>query len=885
MAVTTVTPTGGAEIGGEATVAFVHGSGQVASDVVVEWDLDNDGDFDEDEEDVTSLMLAGEATLGRDWPSQLQGKSQPGQFKGTFRNDDNRFSIFNTASPLKQGDFDLKVGRKLRLRTSSASNPDPALIIRDRFRRSDGAVGDAPTGQTWFNSDGTTPVSTTRYQISNEQLAHQDEDATWFAVIDADVDDYYVQTTIAKMARPTTNGDQVDQGLLLRYQDASNHTFLSVESTITGSGNSETTSIVLQLVDFVAGSPTVLDSVTVPALYDNFTIGVRVDGSEVRVYWEGVHVMTETAIFGGETFVGVFAEWANNAQQPRFEDFWVWDDLPQEVEGILWTGQVSSVKPNVKRGPEKVAEVTGVGVLTRANQNKISLPPQVQGTLAGRLVGQTLVQTGLAHPPGAHQSISAGTVTTGAVPPVEDDDAFRTLRRWEAFEVGFIHELPEGYVAFDDRAFRVGATSQATFSDAEGAQFHYESIGLKDWSKEIVNRVETTVAARVPGGVTRTVRSNTTDSGVTNHVDVEMPATVNAGDLLIVVIAATVETTSQTDWNVPLWWVAGRPTTTDADGDGAIGGMRVYWSHASGTEGGTTVRFFTDPSNGGGWIAHIIQIPDGQWFGSHEKGGPTLGEIGRHRALTGSEPGTFLDGADPREISPRWGSEPSFFLAIRSAASSVSGGSIVDDTFPEGYTHGVTTFLDGVVDGADVALQTAWKGDSKNSEDPRRFTGLEDFDIYEAAVLAVRGYSGPPTELKETTLGTIKVPSSARFKQFFDDRDSQEEHNFTRTNPDAPDLFAFDADGLGSADAEAFGDTILSTYSNDRPVFSITFTANKSGSYRAQAFRRRVGDKITLIANNNSGLGVSQDFFIESIGHRFTDGATHWKCTWQLSPA
>src|SRR5690349_4017100 len=72
----TVTGSGGVEIGGSATVFFGHGP-QVASDIVVEWDFDNDGDFDQSVEDITSYVVSLETTTGRDWPSLLTGKSGP----------------------------------------------------------------------------------------------------------------------------------------------------------------------------------------------------------------------------------------------------------------------------------------------------------------------------------------------------------------------------------------------------------------------------------------------------------------------------------------------------------------------------------------------------------------------------------------------------------------------------------------------------------------------------------------------------------------------------------------------------------------------------------------------------------------------------------------
>lgn len=113
-------PYGGAGVSGTAPHTFTAGAtgGQVSSSVVFEWDLDNDGDFDDPLEDITSYVLSAETTTGRDFPSNLTGLTGPGKLRMTLLNDDDRFSYFNTASPLNAGSLSLKTGRKIRVRTS-----------------------------------------------------------------------------------------------------------------------------------------------------------------------------------------------------------------------------------------------------------------------------------------------------------------------------------------------------------------------------------------------------------------------------------------------------------------------------------------------------------------------------------------------------------------------------------------------------------------------------------------------------------------------------------------------------------------------------------------------------------------------------------------------
>jgi hypothetical protein len=44
------------------------------------------------------------------------------------------------------------------------------------------------------------------------------------------------------------------------------------------------------------------------------------------------------------------------------------------------------------------------------------------------------------------------------------------------------------------------------------------------------------------------------------------------------------------------------------------------------------------------------------------------------------------------------------------------------------------------------------------------------------------------------------------------------------------------------------------------------------------------GDKVTVTANGDTGLGFQPEFFIET-GHRWTSAGKLWECTGQLSPA
>ena len=120
----------------------------VPSDVVIEWDLDGDGDFDETEEDITGGVLAGSLVRGRDYASQVTGRSTPGRMTVMLDNTGGKYNRFNTSSPLNTDPFSTKGGRLIRVRTSESTPNDPTELVRAWFNGA-GPLSTADTGETW----------------------------------------------------------------------------------------------------------------------------------------------------------------------------------------------------------------------------------------------------------------------------------------------------------------------------------------------------------------------------------------------------------------------------------------------------------------------------------------------------------------------------------------------------------------------------------------------------------------------------------------------------------------------------------------------------------------------------------------------------------------
>lgn len=823
------TGAGGVVLGGSADIDLSVPA--VPSNVDFLWDFDNDGDFDQPVETFTDYVMAANSLIGRDFPSQLNGRASPGRLRITVNNDDDRFSYFNTSSPLATAPFSLRTGRKIRVAATGTAHPDPALLVRDRFDRATFAAG-TETGQTWtqphssWATEATTDADTGGANTTMPGQLHT-------AIVDTGSTDYYVQARLVEVGRLTTSVASSVASIIYRWQDADNYSALRLD-VATG---------VLSLVNVVAAVETPIDTAG-SVVRDNMTLGVHVAGAVVRAYEDGVHIMSDTAIQLDETEVGFSATWASGQPAVVFDDFYVWDGLPVETEGILWTGTVEKVTPSVTAGPYKVAVIEAIGELARAATYKTVPSPVVFGRQTGSQVGNVLANAGLLLPPGPSGSITPGIVTTGPHAYADEVTALEASRRLEDIEVGFLHETQEGYLAYLSRNTRDSEVSAVTFSDDPGSQFAYTRLVPYDWEREVVNQAAGQLAQQHPALAAIYTSARTTAAGTANPVVLPVDSLVEDGDIQVIVIASAVPSDDE-DWVTPLWWVPYRDIR-------ARYALRVYAHISDGADGGEIVTFYNDAAaNGGAWFARSFLFRD--WYGTHE--GLEVSE-----AHKGSSPIAFL---------PRWGLSPTTFIAVR--YGSVAGGSITTESYPIGYTQGETDIQGATSPLRDVALQTAVKSDIVTVEDPGGFTGFGGFvgpnSLVETLTIAVRGINGsaPPPES-----GGVVVTGN--------DADSQREHNAIRPAQQIPNLFN------STDDAEDYIDFVLARHADDRPIFALTFVPTAGNHYRAQALRRRVNDRITLVAENNSGMGVSGDFFIESIAHTWAQGTAWWETTWELSP-
>lgn len=69
-------------------------------------------------------------------------------------------------------------------------------------------------------------------------------------------------------------------------------------------------------------------------------------------------------------------------------------------------------------------------------------------------------------------------------------------------------------------------------------------------------------------------------------------------------------------------------------------------------------------------------------------------------------------------------------------------------------------------------------------------------------------------------------------------------------------------------EARDWADFTLSIYKDPIAMLRLSIVANKNNATFSEAMNREISDRVTVVAQNNAGLGINKDFFIEVISHR-----------------
>jgi hypothetical protein len=233
------------------------------------------------------------------------------------------------------------------------------------------------------------------------------------------------------------------------------------------------------------------------------------------------------------------------------------------------------------------------------------------------------------------------------------------------------------------------------------------------------------LAAPLVASVTETAfGTDTTD----HHVD--MPATVDAGDLLIVLFTNDENTivNTPTGWNL---------MTSDANGPHVR--LSVYYRIAAGTEGGTTVNFVTTSAEEA--AAQVYRVTN--WHGI------TPPEISTAATGTDTTP-------DPASLDPAgWDVADTLWLVV----AGQDRGDQVTPTYPASYTNGISTLSSNGT--GKCQIHSARRVLAAASEDPGAFT-IPVSEQWVAFTIAVRPVRYDLTT-SSTVGGNVTIPGEGVF--------------------------------------------------------------------------------------------------------------------------
>jgi hypothetical protein len=161
-------------------------------------------------------------------------------------------------------------------------------------------------------------------------------------------------------------------------------------------------------------------------------------------------------------------------------------------DGVRWQGKLDRIKPAPASKGRKTATLTAFGTLGFLNQFETQLASQTNRR-TDQAVGDILDDVGWTDADDRDLDTGQTTISRFWISGKKTIDALRLV---EEAEAGFIKESKSGQIAFENRHHRItetaSTTSQATFSDADGASHTYSQIAQDDPLGTIINHVEAT---------------------------------------------------------------------------------------------------------------------------------------------------------------------------------------------------------------------------------------------------------------------------------------------------------------------------------------------------------------------------------------------------------
>ena len=85
-------------------------------------------------------------------------------------------------------------------------------------------------------------------------------------------------------------------------------------------------------------------------------------------------------------------------------------------------------------------------------------------------------------------------------------------------------------------------------------------------------------------------------------------------------------------------------------------------------------------------------------------------------------------------------------------------------------------------------------------------------------------------------------------------------------------------------EAQNWADFHVATWKDPVPLLRLTMVGNRSTATLTDIYAREISDLVTVVATNDAGLGINEDFFVEQVHHQL-DAQLNHRATFTLSQA
>jgi len=175
----------------------------------------------------------------------------------------------------------------------------------------------------------------------------------------------------------------------------------------------------------------------------------------------------------------------------------------------------------------------------------------------------------------------------------------------------------------------------------------------------------------------------------------------------------------------------------------------------------------------------------------------------------------------------------------------------------------------------DVVVNTAADGSGSNITSDLTIAAVKYSNSMQISITNGNAADGYITAFKAR--GTTVVSSDPTML-VAEDSDSQDKY-LKRTYPSWPKWIP------SSLEAQHWVNTKLSIYKDPMPQLVISWVANKNENTLEAALDLDISSRVTVVAANNTGLGINEDFLVENIHHRIEQGGKFQSTRLMLSPA